>query len=262
MVSAKEIPPGGVGEVKATFVSKGFQGKVKKTLTVETNDPDNPSARLSIYGEVISDVMVTPRNVNFRNVSKDSPPKPIRLEIKLREGKDLKIQEVSVDNPSILLEEQKRTGDEALYSVSLASKLPRGRLAGRITIKTNSKKSPTTQVPCYAFVQGRVMISPQLVSFGTIRPGESSSREITLRSAGNSSFSVDRVKATSDAITTEIVPEKEGEVYRLRVTYNAAEGIRRRVSERLTIYVGGEEEEVLEVPLHGMVYESAPQKNP
>jgi len=261
LATAKDVPPGGVGEVKATFLSKGFQGKVKKTLTVETNDPDNPRTGLSIFGEVIAEVMVTPRNINFRNVSKDSPPKPIHLEIKLREGKGLKIKEVSTDNPSIVLEEQKRTENEALYSVSLADKLPTGRLAGKIIVKTDSKKSPTTQVPCYAFVQGRVKISPQLVSFGVIRPGESSTRDITLSSTGNAPFSVDRVKATTDAITTEILPDKEGEVYRLRVTYNAEDRRKRRVSETLKIYVGGEEEEILEVPVHGTVHE-APKKNP
>jgi hypothetical protein len=261
LVTAKEIPPGGVGDVKATFRSKGFQGKVKKTLTVESNDPDNPHARLSISGEVIAEVMVTPRHINFRNVRKDSLPKPISLEIKLREGRGLKIEEVSTDNPSIVLEEQKRTENSALYSVSLAEKLPTGRLAGKIIVKTNSKKSRKTQVPCYAFVQGRVTISPQLVSFGVIRPGESSSRDLTLRATGDAPFSVDRVKASTDAISTEILPDKEGEVYRLRVTYNAEDRRKRRVSERLTIYVGGEEEEILEVPVHGTVHE-APKKNP
>ena len=130
---------------------------------------------------------------------------------------------------------------------------------------TNSKKSPTTQVPCYAFVQGRVRISPQLVSFGVIRPGESSSRDITLSRTGDAAFSVDRVKATTDAITTEILPDREGEVYRLRVTYNSTDRTnktRRRVSERLTIFVGGEEEEVLDVPVYGTIHEVPTKKKP
>ena len=263
MVTAKEIPPGGVGEVKATFSSKGYQGKVKKSVTVETNDPDNPKVSLSILGEVIAEVMVTPRHVNFRNVNKDAPPKPIRLEVRVREGKGLKIQEVSADNPAIVLKEEKRTENEAIYSVSLAEKVPTGRLTGKILVTTNSKKSPKTQVPFYAFVQGRVQFSPQLVSFGVIRPGEPSSRDITLRGTGDAAFSVDRVKATTDAITSEILPEKEGEVYRLRVTYDPGEKTQGRVSERLTIFVGGEEEEVLEVPVYGNIHQAPkPKKNP
>ena len=172
MVTAKEIPPGGVGEVKATFLSKGYQGKVKKSITVETNDPDNPQVKLSIYGEVITEVTVMPRYVNFRNVSRDRLPNPIQLEVRVREGEGLKIQQVNADNPSIVLKEEKRTENGATYAVSLAEKVPTGRLTGKILIKTNSKKSPETQVPFYAFVEGRVRLSPQMVSFGAIPPGE------------------------------------------------------------------------------------------
>lgn len=259
MVSAEEIPPGGVGEVKATFRSKGYQGKVTKSLTVETNDPDNPNVRLSILGEVIAEVMVTPRHINFRNVNKDAMPKPIRLEVRVLEDKGLKIQGVSADNPAVVLKEEKRTESEATYSVSLAEKVPVGKLTGKILVTTNSKKTPETQVPFYAFVEGRVKLSPQLVSFGVIRPGEPSSRDITLSRTGDAAFSVDRVKATTDAITSEILPEKEGEVYRLRVTYDPGEKTQGRVSERLTVFVGGEEQEVLEVPVYGNI-QQAPKK--
>lgn len=262
MVSAKEIPPGGVGEVKATFRSKGYHGKVKKALTVETNDPDNPRVRLSLFGEVISEVMVTPRYINFRRVNRDKRPKPIKLEIKLREGKGLKIREVSADNPAILLKEEKSSENEARYAVSLAEKLPTGRLAGNILVKTNSKKAPKTKVPFYAFVEGRVKLSPQVLSFGVIRPGEPATREITLRGTGAKPFSVDRVKATTDAITSEVLPVERGKVYRLRVAYDPGDRTSGRVSERLTIFVGGDEEEVLEVPVYGTIHVAPKEKKP
>jgi len=261
LVTAKEIPPGGVGEVKVTFQSKGYQGKTKKSVTVESNDPENPRIRLSVGGEVVAEVTVLPRYVNFRNVRRDSPREPISLEIKLLEGKGLKIREVSVDNPSVLLKELERTESGALYSVSLVEKVPTGRLAGKILIETNSKKSPTVQVPVYAFVQGRVEVSPQMISFGMIRPGEPSVRDIVLRVTGDTRFTIDRVDVTSDVITTEVLPEKEGELYRLRVTYGPGKKTKGRVSERLTIHFSGEEEETLEVPVYGTIH-VPPKKKP
>ena len=69
MVTAKEIPPGGVGEVKITFRSKGYQGKTKKAVTVETDDPDNQRVRLSVSGEVVSEVTVQPR---YRGQSREA----------------------------------------------------------------------------------------------------------------------------------------------------------------------------------------------
>lgn len=255
MVTAKEIPPGGVGEVKVTFRSRGYQGKIRKSITVETNDPDNQRVALSVAGEVVSDVMVQPRYVNFRNVSKDSPAQPILLEITLREDKGLKIRSVSADNPSILLKEQERKDNKASYTVSLAENVPVGRLTGKIVVDTNSRQSPKVQIPFYAFIQGRVTVSPQLLSFGLIPPGEPSTREITLRGTGDRGFSVDRVTATSDSITTEVVPDQENGVSRIRVTYDPKSRTRGRVSEKLTVFVGGEDQEIHEVPVYGTIHE-------
>jgi hypothetical protein len=254
LVSAKEIPPGGVGEVKASFQSKGYQGKVQKAITVETNDPDNPRVRLSIAGEVVAEVAVTPRYVNFGNVGKGEPSQPISLEVELREDKQLKIREVSVDNPHFLLERKTGGDRRAVYDVSVAGNAPAGRLTGKIHVRTNSSKSPDTQVLCYAFVQGRVVVTPQILSFGLIRPGEPSSREITLRATGNRGFSVERIHASTEAIRSEIHPDPEGKVVRVRVTYDPGARTQGRVSETLKLFLGGGEEEVVEVPVHGTIH--------
>jgi hypothetical protein len=255
LVTAKEIPPGGVGEIKATFRSKGAQGKIKKAITVQTNDPRNKTVRLSIAGEVVTDVMVTPRYLNFKNVDKGNLPDPLQLEVKVREGAGLKIEEVKVDNPYILLEEKKRSETNATYAVSLADNVPIGRVAGKVHVLSNSKKNPRMQVHCYAFVQGSVRLSPQVVSFGVIRPGEPSSREITLSGKQGNAFTVDKVSASTDAMTTEILTDEEGARYRVRVTYDPGENTKGRVSERLTIVVKGREVETLAIPVYGNIHQ-------
>ncbi|MCB8994382.1 MAG: DUF1573 domain-containing protein [Bacteroidales bacterium] len=50
--SADMIPPGGSGTIKATFSSAGKMGQQNKTITVITNDPENPKVILWIKGEV------------------------------------------------------------------------------------------------------------------------------------------------------------------------------------------------------------------
>lgn len=249
--------------MKAIFRSKGYQGKVQKAITVETNDPDNPRVRLLIAGEVIAEVTVTPRHVNFGNVSKGEPSPPIPIQIELREGTEWKIREVSVDNPHFLLKKKTSNDKRAVYDVSVARNAPPGRLNGKILVRTNSRKSPNTQVPCYAFVQGRVVVTPQILSFGLIRPGGPSSREITLRATGDRGFTVERVEASTGAVRSEIHPDPEGKVVRVRVTYDPGERTQGRVSDTLKLFLGGGEEEVLEVPVHGTIH-AAPEaeRNP
>ena len=103
MVTAKEVPPGGAGEIKATFKSKGYNGSVKKTFTVKSNDPDNSQVRLRLVGKVISEVNVTPRYINFGTVNKNQQPEPKELEITFREGNKIKLLSVDTESDAIVL---------------------------------------------------------------------------------------------------------------------------------------------------------------
>ena len=53
LVSNDEIAPGDSAEIKATFRSKGFSGKVEKKIYVDTNDPAHYRITYKIKGEVI-----------------------------------------------------------------------------------------------------------------------------------------------------------------------------------------------------------------
>jgi hypothetical protein len=46
------VPSKGIGEIKATFFPRGYKGKVKKSIYVQSNDPKNPTVKLSIIGNV------------------------------------------------------------------------------------------------------------------------------------------------------------------------------------------------------------------
>lgn len=52
LVSERRIAPGGEGELKVTFNSAGFQGKVAKYVYVESNDPAQPKKQLTISAEI------------------------------------------------------------------------------------------------------------------------------------------------------------------------------------------------------------------
>jgi len=53
LLTSDVIAPGGKGEVKITFNSRGFHGKVKKTIRVKSDDPAKPLVQLHLTGEVI-----------------------------------------------------------------------------------------------------------------------------------------------------------------------------------------------------------------
>ncbi len=47
LVSQKNIPPGGKGELKATFDSSRFRGAISKTIYLYSNDPVRPDHAVS-----------------------------------------------------------------------------------------------------------------------------------------------------------------------------------------------------------------------
>jgi hypothetical protein len=53
LISKNRLSPGEKGEIKATFNSKGFQGKVTKLIFVYSNDPVNSLKQLKIAAEVL-----------------------------------------------------------------------------------------------------------------------------------------------------------------------------------------------------------------
>ena len=59
MLSSDHIPPGKTAELKTTFNPVGYDGKIKKPIYIESNDPELPRAKLDIIAEV--ETMPAPR---------------------------------------------------------------------------------------------------------------------------------------------------------------------------------------------------------
>jgi len=53
LLSSRRIAPGESGEIKATFDSSRFRGRIKKDITLQTNDPAHGQVVFSLTGEVI-----------------------------------------------------------------------------------------------------------------------------------------------------------------------------------------------------------------
>lgn len=52
LVSKKEIPPGKQGEIKVTFNTRGFAGRVSKFIYIESNDPKESKKQLTVSASI------------------------------------------------------------------------------------------------------------------------------------------------------------------------------------------------------------------
>lgn len=251
--SDEEIPPGGTGGIQATLETRGFDGALKKDLIVETNDPERPVVRLTISGRVISEVTVEPGYLNWESLQPGERPRARKLTIRFAEGRELRLERVHAESPALILKKESEDGRKAVYSVALAEDLPEGRFAGRITIRSNSERLPEIHVPFQGRVQGTVKVLPPILSLGRVRSGESLTRRLSVSKTAKQDFTIEKVKATTGAISTEIHEEKEGARYEIEVTYTPGPDVHGPVAERVTIFVNDGRERLLEVPLYGTV---------
>lgn len=68
-LAKKEYAPGEKGVIPIRFFSRGYSGRVTKTISVSSNDPDNPQIRLQLTGMVnltdFADIEVSKQEIKF-----------------------------------------------------------------------------------------------------------------------------------------------------------------------------------------------------
>ncbi len=176
VLSNKTVLPGETGEIKATFKTVSYNGKVKKTISVLSNDPNTPNHKLTISGEVIEEISFKPKNINFGSFRADNKPDiTVKASVKSQSGPDFKIVKVTASKPFVgtsVTEDQK---GEYTVTATLKNHHEIGRFSGKIFLETNSTKQPKASIIFYGVVEGDITINQKRIYYGTVPEG----REIT-----------------------------------------------------------------------------------
>ncbi|MCP4252595.1 MAG: DUF1573 domain-containing protein, partial [Candidatus Scalindua sp.] len=102
VLSNSTIPAGETGEIKATFNTRSYGGKVKKTISVLSNDPNTSNHKLTISGEVIEEISFKPKNINFGSYRADyKSDKTVKVSVKSQSGADFKIEKATSSKPFV-----------------------------------------------------------------------------------------------------------------------------------------------------------------
>ena len=142
----KIYKPGEKGKLPVKFFSKGYRGKVIKTVTVSSNDPKNGYLRLTLSGIVkLKDFAVAEvetDTIDFGTISDDETPSKV-IKIKNAGNIDMLILEIS-HSPEISTEFDKKIvkpGDSANVKVSFRP-FQNGYFSTFLRIRTNAFKRP------------------------------------------------------------------------------------------------------------------------
>jgi len=140
----KELQPGESTVVKATLNLAGRVGPLTKTITVFSNDPDNPQLTLEFKGVVKSLIAIEPdRLVQFGEFPSDEKPEPKTVDVRSVDPAlkfNITKVEMGEDNPFDYKLETVEEGKHYRITFSLVKALPLNQnIYKRVTIQTDAQ---------------------------------------------------------------------------------------------------------------------------
>lgn len=202
-ITSKNLAPGETAEISTKLSLKNKVGAQRKTIAVDSNDPETPKLTLSMVGVSKTEVEMTPRRIYVPNAIQGEANEET-ITVTSNADSPLTIQNVSTENPSVTAElTSEATGKTFTILVQTTEALPKGQTHGRIRIETNSEKNPLLNVPFQYNVIGELAVAPNEIAL-VQQTGVQLSRNIVVRPGTVKTFKVTEVVPPVDTIETSV----------------------------------------------------------
>ena len=257
VLSNNTILPGETGEIKATFKTISYGGKVSKTISVLSNDPNTSNHKLTISGEVIEEISFKPKNVNFGSFRSDNQSEnTVKVSVKSQSGPDFKIVKVTSSKPYVDTSVSENRNGEYTITATLKSHHDIGRFSGKIFLESNSTKQPKTSIIFYGVVEGDITINQRRIYFGTVPEGREITKKLFVK-INESHIRILSSKISPDYLSVNIDERYEQKnphcLIETKLHNNAPVG---RIDGQLELTTNSEELPVINIPITGEVHKA------
>lgn len=250
LVSKSHLLKDEMGEIKVKFNPGRYVGKVSKSVTVNSNDPKDSSVKLTIAGEVIEEVSVKQKQINFGIIRKgDSCTR--NVEIKTIPELKIEIKKVESPSPYISIKEEK-TDDRSThrFQVTVANYDYVGKFSGIIFVYTSSGKQERLDVPFSGEIIGDITIYPEIVSFGKISKDRDINKTVIVNFV-NKDVKIEKIEVTPNIINYT-VSELNTTSKKINVTLGKDSAIG-KITGSLNIYTNSTIQPIIHIPINGEV---------
>jgi len=188
-VGARVIPPGTQTTVEATIDTTKFQGYKASGLTLVIDRPAFVEIDLNLNCFIRGDVTLSPGQIDFGILRRSAKLPSAALILTYSGGRsDWEISEMKTETDKVKAEakEISRTADGQIQwrvTASLQPGIGDGYFKDEITLVTNDRTVRTIPISVVANVRGAVSVTPSLVNFGQVQPGQTVSKTIHVRSS-------------------------------------------------------------------------------
>lgn len=184
-ISTRELPAGATATLTASLNLAGRSGPQSETIRIQSNDPANPNLTLTLNATAIPRVSVTPRTLNFQNISPDTPP-TAPIEILSTTDTPLTITEILTANNRVHTRLLEITPGKA-YRLEITP-IPgerSGHASERLEIRTDDPELPAIPVLVMWQVAEPVSVAPRRISLIADTPPKPMTRFLLIRGAAD-----------------------------------------------------------------------------
>ena len=195
-----------------TISCSKLHGTFDKAIQVTTNDPKHGNVTLHCKGQILEAVKLSPKQLNFGRVSRDSKNLSRKVVISRGDGGPLKPELINVDaadNLDVNLREL-AVGERYELEVTLKPPFKTNRLSTRLRVKTGLEKAPTAEIPVYGSVVPRAMARPVRIAV-TPNPKKDLVQSVTLRWDNDKPGKITGATVDNEAITAVVQEDEKGE---------------------------------------------------
>jgi hypothetical protein len=270
----KVIKPGASGKVVANVDTSGFTGPIAKAVTLETNDPTNPAAQVTIHAVVKPYVEAYPAGfVRYNLLQGDAEKQSVMLYSE--EEEPFEITKIETPQDWIRAEVVKLEKDQLVPSVGRAGQSQYrvnvtvggpdakiGPIAEKIHVVTNSRHQPDYWISVTGVIRPTIRIEPTGVNFGEVSPTDTAAtRSVILRSnnlKAPESFVVTKAESLAPGVKANVKATANKGEYEvtLEVAKDAKVG---DIDGAVKIYTSDQIHSVVTIPIKGTVKKLSPQ---
>jgi len=223
-----------------TMDTRKFQFLKETALTVTFDQPIYAQVRIPVKAYINPDVVLNPGAAQFGPVPRGSDTLRRIAVAYVGRGRSTITDAVS-KNPNVVVKlvEARRDAVSIHYELHVTVKgtAPLGDLRDQVTLVTDDPNNPSIPVLVEARVEPEYAISPELVSFGTLGPGERKTMNIVAR--GKKPFVIEKIESETTAGVFEVrLPKESKTIHVLPLTMIGPEKPG-TVTEEFTVTIAG-----------------------
>lgn len=220
--------------ILATFNTSSFIGQKSATITVVFDRPAYAEVQLRVSGFIRTDITFDPPEVNFGEFAFGQAR---QTDVTITHSGDPKweIQDVRSHcrHLQVRLHPAERTSSQVRYrmTVRLDDQMPEGEIRDRLTLISNDRDFPTTEMLISGRVRPTVSVSPASVSLGDTSANGTKEHRLVVR--GEEPFEILDVQCADQRLEFE-VPSGEKKVHFVKLRFQG-DGSEKSVSQEVRI---------------------------